>query len=307
MQIKTLEMIDFGKATPAERKAFGDQLVDCAKTMGFLILKNTAISLERQNQMFELSKFFFENLTPEIRKEVAWSPKYNYGLAGIGAESLDENAFDIKETYNVGLEGATNPNKLSKDPKLATFNKELLKYGEECYTVIKDLMRAFALGCDLEQEFFVNMHDYNSQTMRLLHFPHIEGTVGEYFVSPHTDYGTLTLVYSDGPGFSVKDTKDGQWYDVFAEPGCAIINISDLLSRWTNDELQSNPHRVKFASIGKSRFMTAYFAYPSHDKTIECLPKFVGKGAKYAPINAYDYLQSRLSQTYKQAYDAAQK
>jgi isopenicillin N synthase-like dioxygenase len=300
MEFKIIDMLDFASASPSQKKEFGDLLVNTAKTMGFLILRNTKVSPERQQEMFKWCKFFFDNLTPEIRKEIAWEKVSNYGLAGLGAEALDEQSFDLKETYNIPLAGTTNPSKLSKDPKFAEFNQELLKHAQDCFDIVKDLMRGFALGCDLDEEFFASQHDVQAQTQRLLHYPSVEGAAAEFAVSPHTDYGTLTLVFGDGgTTFSVKDVKDGKWYDVPPAPGCAIVNISDLLSRWTNDEFMSNPHRVIYVDRGRNNYMTAFFSHPAQNTTVECLPKFVGNGAKYPPINAYEYLKQRIAQTYK--------
>jgi isopenicillin N synthase-like dioxygenase len=148
--------------------------------MGFLILRNTKVSPERQQEVFKWCKFFFDNLTPEIRKEIAWTTACPFGLNGIGAESLDEKSYDLKETYDVALAGTANPDKLPQDPKFADFGREILQHAQDCFDIVKDLMRGFALGCDLDEEFFVNLHDANYQAQRLLHYPSIEGATAKY-------------------------------------------------------------------------------------------------------------------------------
>lgn len=299
MTIKKIKMLDFASANEVQKVEFGKSIVQSAKTMGFLVLQDTAVSLDRQNEIFGLAKNFFEGLDECTRQELAFDKVTNRGLAGIGNEALDEQSRDVKETYNIGFEGTSVPNVWSKSPKLTKFNLELLKYAEECFAVTKDLLRALALGCDMPSEFFVDKHDRDSQTLRLLHYPCLQGSSENFSVSPHTDYGTLTLVYNCGATFSVQDLTTGQWHDVPAEPGDAVVNIADLLMRWTNNCLQSNPHRVKYSDCGKSSFMTAFFAHPSYMQTIDCLPTFVGNGKLYQPINSLEYINQRLAKTYK--------
>src|SRR5206468_2314161 len=59
----------------------------------------------------------------------------------------------------------------------------------------------------------------------------------------HRDYGCLTLIRSDASGLEVQ-TRDGEWLPVEAPAGGYVVNIGDLLARWTNGRWVSTLHRV---------------------------------------------------------------
>lgn len=300
MKFEEIKMLNFKQASFNDKQNFGNHIVNYCKENGFLILKDSYVSIEQQKNLFALADHFFKNITKEIREEIKYNKSTNRGLASIGAEALDENSIDIKETYNIGFEGTSVPNLLTKNPDFQEFNKAFLEYAETCYLNIQDLLRGLALGCNMEEEFFVNKHNRNSQTLRLLHYPVVKDTKEKYAVSPHTDYGSLTMVLQDsGATLSVQDLKTQEWHDIKAEVGCAIINIGDLLMRWSNDVLQSNPHKADYKSGEKSSYMSAFFAHPSYDETISCLPAFKGEQELYEPINSLDYLNMRIANTYK--------
>jgi isopenicillin N synthase-like dioxygenase len=300
MNFETIKMLNFKQASFNDKQDFGNKIVNHCKQNGFLVLKESYISIEKQKEMFALADNFFKNITPAIREEIKYNKLTNRGLASIGAEALDEHSIDIKETYNIGFEGTEVPNLFTKNPDFRDFNKVFLDYAEACYLNIQDLLRALALGCNMDEDFFVNKHNRNSQTLRLLHYPTIKNTKEKYAVSPHTDYGTLTMVLQESvAGLSVQNLKTKEWHDVNAEIGCAVINIGDLLMRWSNDVLQSNPHKADYKDSGKSGYMTAFFAHPSYEEIISCLPAFKGEQELYEPIKSLDYLNMRISSTYK--------
>lgn len=116
-----------------------------------------------------------------------------------------------------------------------------------CYINVKDLLRAIALGSDLPEDFLVNKHSEASQTQRFLHYPPVANINdnNKFAVSPHTDYCTLTMVFQDHEiGLSVQDLHTKEWNTIAAQKGMAVINVGDLLMRWSNDKLRSDPHRV---------------------------------------------------------------
>lgn len=62
--------------------------------------------------------------------------------------------------------------------------------------------------------------------------------------TPHTDLGTLTVLFTEQPGLQVLPKGAADWTFVEPKPGHAIINIGDGLSMMTNGLLQSCLHRV---------------------------------------------------------------
>ena len=85
--------------------------------------------------------------------------------------------------------------------------------------------------------------------------------------------------------------------------GAFIVNIGDLMARWTNDRWVSTLHRVvnppqdRFA--GSRRQSLVFFHNPNYDAVIEGLPTCRNGGgkAKYPPITSGDYLRMKFVAT----------
>ena len=93
--------------------------------------------------------------------------------------------------------------------------------------------------------------------------------------------------------------SDGTWLAAPPIPGTWVVNVADMLSRWTNGRWQSTPHRVKNLS-GGDRYSCPYFFDMSMDSTVEVLPTCQGPGrpAKWPSVRYGDYLLERLDKNY---------
>ena len=136
--------------------------------------------------------------------------------------------------------------------------------------------------------------------LRLLHYPQRTGQAdGSVFGSaPHTDFGCLTILAQDSTGgLQVRD-QSGQWLDVVPDPGALIVNVGDMLQRWSNGIYRSTPHRV----VGRSaeRYSCAYFYDPHVSCTVAPLAACVSheSAPKYEPIVFGEFLREQLSASY---------
>ena len=82
--------------------------------------------------------------------------------------------------------------------------------------------------------------------LRLLHYPPISKNSPSdlYGSAPHTDFGCLTILAQDEIGGLQVQTREGEWIDVTKLEGSFVVNVGDMLSRYTNGLLRSTPHRV---------------------------------------------------------------
>jgi isopenicillin N synthase-like dioxygenase len=117
--------------------------------------------------------------------------------------------------------------------------------------------------------------------------------------APHTDYGCLTLLAQHGvEGLEVRDPA-GDWIAAPPRPDTFLLNLGDLMPRWSNGRFRSTPHRVVNRS-GRARHSIAYFFDPGMDAVIECLPTCSGPAAppRHAAMRYGDYLMERLDKNY---------
>jgi isopenicillin N synthase-like dioxygenase len=138
--------------------------------------------------------------------------------------------------------------------------------------------------------------------MRLNYYPAQSGPPrpGQLRAGAHTDYGGLTILSGeDVPGGLQVRTRDGRWVDVPTSPTTFVVNIGDLLMRWTNDRWLSNLHRVVNPPLDEAarrhRLSIAFFNHPNYDALIACLP--TQGAARHAPVLSGDYRDVKYAKT----------
>lgn len=166
-------------------------------------------------------------------------------------------------------------------------------------TLGRKMARAIAIALDLPadslQPFFADPTTF----LRLLHYPPQPPEEGLFGSAPHTDYGFVTLLAQDDVGGLEVLNKDGDWVPAPPIPGSFVMNVGDILARWSNDVFVSTPHRVINAS-GRERYSQPFFFDPSMAETIDVLPTCIGPDGqkKYQPIVYRDYLMERIEKNY---------
>jgi len=120
--------------------------------------------------------------------------------------------------------------------------------------------------------FFANEAHAN---LRFLHYPSQDPDEDNLFgQAPHTDNSFMTaLARTDVPGLAVR-LPSGEWFPPPLIPGTFLINLGNIMRRWSNDRFLSTPHGVLNES-GADRYSIAYFHSPNPGAVIEPLPSCV--------------------------------
>jgi isopenicillin N synthase-like dioxygenase len=261
--------------------------------------------------------FFAQPLSAKLvaRHPVAGT---NRGYHPVGGEALsraNDDAVvppDLKEFFHVGpvdagadayytsAEGRQHflPNIWPAAP--ADFAAAATAYYRAMSGLIVSLMRLAALALSVPETFFDGKVDRSVGTMRLNYYPAqaVPPAPGQLRAGAHTDYGGFTILSGeDVPGGLQVKTRDGRWVDVATTPTAFVVNIGDLLMRWTNDRWLSNLHRVVNPpeGSGRARLSIAFFNHPNYDTLIECLP--TQGPAKHAPVRSGEYRDLKYART----------
>ncbi|WP_273454910.1 isopenicillin N synthase family dioxygenase [Nevskia ramosa] len=284
------------------RSKVASEIGAACRGIGFFAVTGHGIAVEQIDAMFAASQAFFALPLADKRALAMKLHGHNRGYAGYGDEALDEHAApDLKEAYNlIWTDGQQRPPNLW--PSLPGWRETAENYFDAVLAVGHHLHRAFALDLALPELHFADKIDQPMATLRMLHYPDrrtddmVQGEIG---AGAHTDYGNLTLLATDGvAGLQVQPRGSHEWIDVPALPGAFVCNIGDCLMRWSNDVYMSTPHRV--LPPPAERYSIAFFLDPNPEALVSAIPSCVpvGGAAKYPPILAYDYLQSRFTATY---------
>ncbi|KAF9058011.1 hypothetical protein BJ165DRAFT_1398176 [Panaeolus papilionaceus] len=324
----SIPIIDFSSfrtaKSQADKQKTAKEIVSAFKESGFIYLSNHGISSDEVQETFQKSAEFFK-LSSSIKDTLAWEdPRSNRGYVKVGRErvtqsadpneiaALRQKAPDFKESMEIGRDWDSEwKNQWPREQDVPGFKQRMLDFYETCHELHVHVMRSIALGLDLDEHFFDNKIDEKCHNLRLLSYPPIKTNLlqneGQARAGAHSDYGTLTLLFQDSVGgLQVQNPHTGEYIAATPVPDTIVINVGDLLARWSNDVLRSTLHRVvappataisDTEGVTPARQSIAFFNNPNFSAEVSCLPN-CGTPAKYPPINAGDYIVGRLAVTY---------
>jgi len=301
MNVPVLDFTRFSSGL--EKEGFVRDLGKACRGSGFFLLTGHGVEEALISGVFSKADEFFDLPTEDKQPLDIRRNGQNRGWVSEGSETLDETSgqVDVKEAFNIGFDlAADDPRILAGEPfrgenvwpELPEFRETLLKYFSAVHDLGVALHHPIALDLSLPETYFDSSLDAPMATLRLLRYPPSDPANG-LGAGAHTDYGSITLLMTDGePGLQIRP-RGGGWIDAPHIPGAFVVNIGDCLMRWTNDVYVSTPHRV--AAPKRKRRSIAFFLDPNPDALIAALP---GTGDPlYPPTMASDYLRSRLDAT----------
>jgi len=284
-----IPVIDFQSSTIL------DEIREAYTTVGFAVFTNTLNPKDQQtmHHWFDYMKQFFE-LDLGTKKQYSYQAENNLGYSVMGAENVDPTApKDMKESFNY--------NDTRMPEELWPEEVDLRTTGLETIRIADDLTLRILTKFDTILDSgttLVDAHQNPYNTTRVIHYPAYTGPLEDkqMRIGEHSDYGTITLLWqiNDVPGLQVQDLG-GVWHPVpYAENG-VVVNIGDLLQRWTNDYFVSTKHRVVNSHIHIPRYSMPHFVDPTPGTIVKNL---TNDPSKYEPIESLAYLKWRLAQSY---------
>ncbi|KAL1892619.1 hypothetical protein Sste5346_006904 [Sporothrix stenoceras] len=324
----TIPIIDFSgfySSDPATKQAVVDQIREQCGINGFFQITGHRVDAALQDNVLHWSKMFFA--LPDEAKQACSKENntWNRGYEMLRSQILEEGTQpELKEGFYIGADIPTDhpyfinkklnsgPNQWPKDGftagALEGFKASTMDYYNATVSLAGDVLQALALSLSLEESFFSQFMDGAVATMRLLHYPiqppdsDAKLTRG---IGAHTDFGAITLLLQDDvDGLQVWDKNTSTWVDVEPVKGAYVVNLGNLMQRWTNEKYISNVHRVINRS-GKERFSIPIFISGNPDYVVECMPncKAPGEPSKFPPTT----VEAAVSSGYAESYGRAQR
>ncbi|OJD29863.1 clavaminate synthase-like protein [Diplodia corticola] len=331
-------------APESEQLAVAQKLYDAFHTYGWVYLKDFGISDEEVARMFALSKSYFDQPIEAKLANALSDPAVNQGYTADGAEVVSNRKPDHKECYE--YRRFKNP-QLPDPAALPDFEPRLRIFYDKCLQLSAAVLSALALSIGLPRDFFARHLTHADPQLRLLHYMPIPAATianpDEHSrIHAHTDYGLCTILFQDlTGGLEVDPFHTGAFVPATPLPGTCVINVADLLQRWSNDRLRSTLHRVVSPPPSSSspssssspdgttgdaaaataaaaaaaaattmlpaRYSTAFFVHPSPDTTVAPVVVDEGETARYEPVNAGEWRTSITARNYSLPVEEAEK
>lgn len=285
-------------------RSVGQELRDASQNHGFFYVSGHGVSPETIGSTFEVAEQFF-SLPAEQKAEVKMSGSHR-GFLAIGESTMEgySNA-DRKESFIWGLDETFDgtepndsshllaPNRWPKEP--AEMRASLNAFFGAVHTCSTRILRALAVSLDVSANYF--SRNFNRPTSRgsVIYYPVDNARSGEFGVSPHSDFGCLSMLLQGGPGLNAQ-AADGQWYEVEPIPNTFVTNIGDLLSRWTNGKFRSVPHFVVNEG-SDARYSIVVFVDPDSETVIDPI-LLDGEFAQFEPITCDEYISGRFNRSF---------
>jgi isopenicillin N synthase-like dioxygenase len=312
----TLPVIDIGGLAsdrPADRAAVGAALRAACLDKGFFYIRNHGVSEALVEAVFAgAARFFAQPSEEKVAFDRARSPA-NRGYEPLQGQTLEAGAPpDLKEGFYIGPEHAADdarvlagkfnhgPNQWPADPP--SFRPIMEAYFREMLALGRRLMEGLALSLDLPADHFAAFCTEPMGTLRPLHYPPQPAAAdpAQKGAGAHTDFGGLTLLRQDDVGgLQVWDQAAAGWIHADPLPGTYVVNLGDMIARWTNDRYRSTLHRVINTS-GRERYSVPFFYVGNYDYRVECIPTCLApdERPKYPPVTVEAHLREMYRRTY---------
>jgi isopenicillin N synthase-like dioxygenase len=303
-KVPVIDFTAFRQGTTEGKAAVATAIRDACETIGFFYLSGHGILQSEIDAVFAASRRFFA-LPLEERLKLKLTPRQNRGYQPLGSRMYGDKADapDLNESFKYQHELSPDDpdivdggrvHALNRWPEnLPGWREVLIGYYNAMERLTEALLRGFALALDLSEDYFAAFYRKPLTQINLLHYPpQPPVTPGRQFgLRPHSDTTAFTiLAQGDVGGLQVE--QGSEWIEAPPLPSTFVINIGDMMARWTNDRFASTPHRVINRS-GEERYSIPFFAIPDFDAVVACLPSCTGAGrpAKYAPLRVGAFMQ----------------
>ena len=306
-QIPSLNLKDFTEGNETKWNKFVKNLGKAYEEIGFVAISGHFLSESLVDKLYKQIKIFFD-LPDDVKNK--------YEIAGLGGQrgytsfgkehAKGKKEGDLKEFWHFGqyreveeeLKHHYHPNIIVEEAP------EFNEVGKEAYQALEktgiELLRAIALHLKIDENYFDKFVETGNSILRPIHYPPIKSKpLGAERAAAHGDINLITLLMgAHGQGLQVL-TNDGEWIDAIAEKDEIVINVGDMLSRYTNNKLKSTIHKVinpPKELWKKSRYSIPFFLHPVGTMKLNVLDSCVDdqNPKKYDDITANEFLIQRL-------------
>jgi isopenicillin N synthase-like dioxygenase len=308
--IPVIDLEGVHRGEPSAMRRAAAEIRSACSTVGFFYVTNHGVPTSVIAEAVEQARAFFA--LPLERKRLVSVNARHRGFNALGdALMYEATRPDHKEFYTMGLElPEDDPDVIAGEPlrgpnnwpeNLPAFRTALSTYYEAMGSCGADLLRCVALSLDLPEDFFASRYRKRLQRTQIIYYPPQPPELGDdqFGVAPHSDFGCITLLWQDqNGGLEVLERSSRSWIPAIPIPDTLVVNVGDLLERWTNNLYSSTPHRVVNRS-GRERYSIATFYDPDFKAVVDARDLGFAEGEiRHTPTTAGAHILSRIEKSF---------
>lgn len=273
-------------ASSVGRQQVADQIRQACLSSGFFYVTSHSISAPACDGVLQQAARLLKHssLADKQRIHINHSP-HGYGWEPSESTSIAGDV-ETKEAFNwcysddldptggdgqyVQLDGtrAKDLNQWPSEDSISGFYDAVKTYYGEALLLARHLCRLFALSLALPENYFDSKTTHPSANSRMMFYPAGRPTADDVGLGAHTDYQCFTiLLCSSAPGLEIM-SPSGDWVHAPVVPGGLVVNIGDMMMRWTNGLYKSTMHRV-INRTGEERYSVPLFFGINNDELVE--------------------------------------
>jgi isopenicillin N synthase-like dioxygenase len=287
--------------------AVSEALLSASRNLGFIYISGHGIP-DEVITVARAGAFDFFRSPQQDKQRYTISERHRGWLSQGGARMQDDVEADLKESFVWGYQdksGNTPSDHELRGPNrwpdfIPGMEAAAVEFFEQADRVARQLLTGFALGLQLKSDFFLRNCEMPLSRASYVYYPPqpLQSDRQVFGVGPHTDFGMLTVLCQDSLGGLQVQNLEGNWIEAPPIPGTLVVNVGDLLERWTDGAFRSTPHRVINTS-GKER-MSLVLAFDPNPETMIDAAEVHGLAHQsgQAPISCGDYLAWRFAKAF---------
>jgi isopenicillin N synthase-like dioxygenase len=272
------------------------------RELGFLVISGHGVSPEVLDRGVEAMRAFFAQ--PEEAKAGHVKEGYSSGYSEFANMSLGQSLgaaapADLREGFSAKRRDILNPASPAwgDEPATREMRLALTDYYFAMNAVADTLMQIFALALGRERDYFEQFTYRHDSNLGIFHYPPMQTAPlpGQLRGGAHTDFGGVTVLHASPSVEGLQVWNGDDWEDVPVVEGAFVINLGDLMKRWTNDVWNSTLHRVANPVDGawdSDRLSIAFFHQPNKDALIQSLDD--SAPAKYPAITSGEHFTAKI-------------
>ena len=312
--LPVIDIAAFRTGDAASRARVAAEIRKACISIGFFYLTGHGFAQTEFDELLAWGHRFFA-LPPDEKAKIHWNSSPGKGYippGGIKATADSEKTADRKERLYFGREFAVDESEAANYPSdsqwpdehaLPGFQRFIKAYTRKSVALAQILGEAFAQSLALPEGYFKEAYGRFGGTLVYNYYPPIDPEAlseTQWSFSPHTDYGSFTVLLQDQTGGLQVRNASGHWIDVTPVPGALVVNIGDMLAMATNDLYTSNLHRV-LNSSGHERLSVSLFISPAATTMLRCVETCTDANnpPRYEPIAAGEYHRILMEQYHR--------